>query len=220
MGLLDRVSTLIRANLNDLVDRAEDPSKMIKQVILDMENQLLQVKTQVAISIADQHMLEKKEQESREKIAEWMRKAEIAVDKEQDDLARAALERHKSAERTADSFHQQVEDQRAQVTTLKSALSKLEQKLNEAQSKSDMLMAQHRRARALGNASDARMAIGSRSTIRTFERMKEKITVHEAVSQAKHEMVADDVEDRFAQLERDDEVDKLLAELKARKATA
>ena len=69
MGLLDRVSTLIRANLNDLVDRAEDPSKMIKQVILDMENQLLQVKTQVAISIADQHMLEKKEQESREKIA-------------------------------------------------------------------------------------------------------------------------------------------------------
>jgi phage shock protein A len=221
MGLLDRVSTLIRANLNDLVDRAEDPSKMIKQVILDMENQLLQVKTQVAISIADQHMLEKKEQESREKIADWMRKAEIAVDKEQDDLARAALERHKGAERTTASFHEQVEDQRAQVATLKSALSKLEQKLSEAQSKSDMLMAQHRRARALGHASDARMAIGSRSTIRTFARMKEKITVHEAVSQAKHEMVSEDVEDRFAQIERDDEVDKLLAELKARKgATA
>src|SRR5438067_2361210 len=113
MGLLDRVSTLIRANLNDLVDRAEDPSKMFKQVILDMENQLLQVKTQVAISIADQHMLEKKEQESREKI-----------------------------------------------------------------------------------------------------------TVHEAVSQAKHEMVSEDVEDRFAQIEREDEVDKLLAELKAKRATA
>src|SRR6185295_17123482 len=131
MGLLDRVSTLIRANLNDLVDRAEDPSKMIKQVILDMENQLLQVKTQVAISIADQHMLEKKEQESVEKTTEWMRKAEIAVDKGQDDLARAALERHKGAERTTASFHEQVEDQRAQVVTLKSALNKLEQKLHE-----------------------------------------------------------------------------------------
>ncbi|HEY6212240.1 MAG TPA: PspA/IM30 family protein [Vicinamibacterales bacterium] len=220
MGLLDRVSTLIRANLNDLIDKAEDPSKMIKQVILDMENQLLQVKTQVAISIADQHMLEKKEQESAEKAAEWMRKAEISVEKEQDDLARAALERHKSADRTTASFHQQVEDQRAQVVTLKSALGKLEQKLNEAQSMSDMLLAQHRRARALGRASDARMAIGSRSTIRTFERMKEKVTVHEAVSQAKHEMVTDDIDDRFAQMERDDEVDKLLAELKARKATA
>jgi phage shock protein A len=220
MGLLDRVSTLIRANLNDLVDRAEDPSKMIKQVILDMENQLLQVKTQVAISIADQHMLEKKEQESAEKTTDWMRKAEIAVDKGQDDLARAALERHKSAERTTASFHEQVEDQRAQVATLKSALGKLETKLAEAQSKSDMLMAQHRRARALGRASDARMEIGSRSTIRTFERMKEKITVSEAVSQAKHEMVTDDLDDRFAQMERDDEVDKLLAELKAKKATA
>src|ERR1041384_4850607 len=108
MGLLDRVSTLIRANLNDLVDRAEDPSKMIKQVILDMENQLLQVKTQVAISIADQHMLEKKEQESAEKAAEWMRKAEIAVGKEQDDLARPALERQKPAERTTASFREQV----------------------------------------------------------------------------------------------------------------
>ena|SRR3954468_12979697 len=220
MGLLDRVSTLIRANLNDLVDRAEDPSKMIKQVILDMENQLLQVKTQVAISIADLHMLEKKVDEHTGKTGEWMRKAEMAVDKGQDDLARAALERHKSAERTTSSFNQQVEDQRTQVATLKSALAKLETKLGEAQSKSDMLMAQHRRARALGNASDAQMKIGSRSTIRTFERMKEKITVSEAVSQAKHEMAVDDLDDRFAQMERDEEVDKLLAELKAKKATA
>jgi len=221
MGLLDRVSTLIRANLNDLVDRAEDPSKMIKQVILDMENQLLQVKTQVAISIADLHMLEKKVDEQTGKTAEWMRKAEMAVDKGQDDLARAALERHKSAERTSESFHQQVEDQRAQVHTLKSALAKLEQKLNEAQTKSDMLLAQHRRARALGKASDARIAIGSRSTVRTFERMKEKVIRHEAVSQAKSDLAGDDLDDRFAQLERDDEVDRLLAELKAKRgATA
>ena len=118
MGLLERVSTLVRANLNDLIDRAENPSKMIKQVILDMENQLLQVKTQVAISIADQHMLEKKQAESEAKAAEWLRKAELAVEKGQDDLARAALERHKSSERTSESFKQQVEDQRAQFTEL------------------------------------------------------------------------------------------------------
>jgi phage shock protein A len=217
MGLLERVSTLVRANLNDLIDRAENPSKMIKQVILDMENQLLQVKTQVAISIADQHMLEKKQVESEATAAGWLHKAELAVDKGQDDLARAALERHKSAERTTESFSQQVEDQRAQVVTLKSALGKLEQKLAEAQAKSDMLLAQHRRARALGKATDAQMAIGGRSTIRTFERMKEKVTVHEAVSQAKAEMVVDDVDDRFAQMERDEEVDRLLAELKAKK---
>ena len=129
MGLLERVSTLVKANLNDLIDKAENPSKMIKQVILDMENQLLQVKTQVAISIADQHMLEKKEKEHDEKAAEWLRKAELAVDRGQDDLARAALERQKASERTVESFRQQVADQRAQVTTLKAALGKLEQKL-------------------------------------------------------------------------------------------
>ena len=93
MALLERVATLVRANLNDLIDKAEDPEKMIKQVILDMQNQLLQVKTQVAIAIADQHLLAKKAQENEEKQAEWMRKAELAVDKKDDDLARAALER-------------------------------------------------------------------------------------------------------------------------------
>jgi phage shock protein A len=146
-----------------------------------------------------------------------MRKAELAIDRGQDDLARAALERHKSSERTAASFEEQVADQKAQVAALKSALAKLEQKLAEAQSKSDMLLAQHRRARALGKASDARMAIGSRSTIRTFERMKDKVAHHEAVSHAKSSMVTDDLDDRFAQLERDDEVDRLLADLKARR---
>jgi phage shock protein A len=221
MGLLERVGTLVRANVNDLVDRAENPSKMIKQVILDMENQLLQLKTQVAISIADQHMLEKKAQENADKASEWLRKAELAVDKGHDDLARTALERHMGADRTKASFHQQVEDQRAQVTTLKAALGKLEQKLAEAQAKSDMLIAQHRRARALGNASEAQMAIGGQSAIRTFERMKHKVRTEEAVSQAKAELVGDDVDDRFARLERDDEVSRLLAELKGKRgATA
>ena len=79
MAVLERVATLVRANLNDLIDRAEDPEKMLKQVILDMENQLLQVKTQVAISMADQHLLEKKQKEHEEKAAEWMKKAELAV---------------------------------------------------------------------------------------------------------------------------------------------
>ena len=96
MALLERVATLVRANLNDLIDQAEDPEKMIKQVILDMQNQLMQVKTQVAIAMADQHLLEKKQKENEDKAAEWMRKAELAVDKEQDDLARAALERSMS----------------------------------------------------------------------------------------------------------------------------
>src|SRR5205809_4635360 len=119
MALLERVSTLVRANLNDLIDRAEHPEKMIKQVILDMQNQLLQVKTQVAIAIADQHLLEKKQKENVEKSTEWVRKAELAIDKRQDDLARAAIERSLSYRTLAENFAQQVADQTAQVENLK-----------------------------------------------------------------------------------------------------
>src|SRR5437868_5402445 len=93
MALLDRVATLVKANLNDLVDRAEHPEKMLKQVMLDIENQFIQVKTQVAIALADLHILERKKKDNAEKHAEWMRKAELAVDKKDDELARAALER-------------------------------------------------------------------------------------------------------------------------------
>src|ERR1700683_1639858 len=156
MALLERVSTLVRANLNDLIDKAEEPEKMIKQVILDMQNQLLQVKTQVAIAIADQHLLEKKQKENEDKVAEWMRKAELSVDKKKDDLARAALQRVESYRDLGEGFAQQVTDQKAQGETWKTALPQLQQKLTEAQSKADLLIAQHRRAGAVGKACDAK----------------------------------------------------------------
>ena len=217
MALLERVTTLIRANLNDLVDRAEDPEKMIKQVILDMENQYLQVKTQVAVSIADQHMLEKKHKENEEAAADWYRKAERAVDKEQDDLARAALERHRGYQQLGESYKEQVADQKAQVEHLKTALEKLEQKLNEAKSKRDLLIARHRRSVASSKASRAQLAIGDRSKIATFDRLKDKVHHTEAASEAERDLTADNLGDQLARLEKEDEIEKTLAEMKARR---
>jgi phage shock protein A len=217
MALLERVSTLVRANLNDLIDKAEHPEKMIKQVILDMQNQLLQVKTQVAIALADQHLLDKKRKENEEKVADWMRKAELAVDKKQDDLARAALQRVESYRDLSDGFAQQVIDQKAQVENLKTALRQLEQKLTEAQAKADLLIAQHRRARAVSKASDAKIASGNGSSGAAFDRMKHKVAHSQASSQAKSEIAADDVEDRLAALEKEDRIEQLLVELKAKR---
>jgi len=217
MALLERVATLVRANLNDIIDKAEEPEKMIKQVILDMQNQLLQVKTQVAIAIADQHLLEKKQKENQEKSADWVRKAELAVDKKDDDLARAAIERSLSYKSLAGNFADQVADQTVQVENLKSALHKLEQKLAEAQAKSDVLIAQHRRARALSKAGDARLAMGNPSNSDAFDRMKGKVQRDEALSQAKAELTGDTIEDRMAALEKEEEVTRLLEELKARR---
>jgi phage shock protein A len=217
MALLERVATLVRANLNDIIDKAEEPEKMIKQVMLDMQNQLLQVKTQVAIAIADQHLLEKKRKENQEKSAEWVRKAELAVDKKEDDLARAAIERSLSYRSLAENFGEQVADQTVQAENLKSALRKLEQKLAEAQAKSDVLIAQHRRARALNKAGDARLAMGDASSAEAFDRMKGKVQRNEALSQAKAELTGDSIEDRLASLEKQEEVTRLLTELKARR---
>jgi phage shock protein A len=217
MALLERVATLVRANLNDLIDKAENPEKMIKQLILDMQNQLLQVKTQVAIAIADQHLLMRKQKENEQAAEEWIRKAELAVDKKQDDLARAALERSMTARQVAESFTEQVADQTAQVENLKTALRKLEAKLVETQNRSDVLVAQHRRARALVNAGDARMKIGDGSRAAAFDRVKQKVQHAEAVGQAKNDMASDSMDDRLAALEKEDAVDKLLAEIKSRK---
>jgi phage shock protein A len=217
MGLLERVSTLIRANLNDMIDRAEDPDKMIKQVILDMENQYLQVKTQVAVSIADQHMLEKKLKENEDTGNDWMRKAERAVDKNEDDLARAALDRYQTSLRLAQSYREQVDDQKAQVETLKGALQKLEQKLDEAKSKRDLLLARHRRSVALGKAARAQTAMGDNSKSVTLDRLKDRVHHSESVATAEVELVADDAGERLTRIDRDVEIDRLLADLKDRR---
>jgi phage shock protein A len=217
MGLLERVSTLIRANLNDMIDRAEDPEKMIKQVIVDMENQYLQVKTQVAVSIADQHMLEKKLREHQDTAKDWMRKAELAVDKNQDDLARAAIERMQTSQRMAGSFQEQVNDQSAQVETLKGALVKLEQKLDEAKSKRELLLARHRRSVSMGKAAKAQSELGTQSKSATFDRLKDRVHYNEAVANAEVEMVTDEMGERLVRFERDTEVERLLSEMKNRR---
>ncbi|MGA2601288.1 MAG: PspA/IM30 family protein [Bryobacteraceae bacterium] len=218
MALMERVATLVRANLNDLLDKAEDPEKMLKQLILDMQNQLLQVKTQVAIAIADQHLLMKKQQEHNENGDRWMKKAQLAVDKKEDDMARAAIERSMSSKSMAESFGQQVEDQRVQVENLKSALNKLERKLGEAQARADLLIAQHRRARALNKAGDARGAIPDGSTEMAWDRARDKVQRTEAISQAKAELLGDSLDDKFATLEKQEEIEKMLEELKGRRA--
>ena len=216
MSLLERVATLIRANLNDLVEKAEHPEKMIRQVILDMENQLLQVKTQVAIALADQHLLEKKFKENEERIAEWNRKAEMAVAKKQDDLARAAIERSLQYKQMSSSFGQQVADQKGQTETLKSMLTQLQHKLAEARAKSEVLIAQHRRAKIASRAADAQAKAGSPGNESAFDRMKTKVMHTEAVGEATGQVTkSESIEARLAQLEKEDEVNRILNELKA-----
>jgi phage shock protein A len=215
---MERVTTLLRANLNDLVDRAENPEKMLKQLVLDMENQLLQVKTQVAIAIADQHLLERKTAEHETAAADWKNKAALAVARGRDEMAREALERSLSHVEMGKSFVQQLEDQRGEAEALRSAFLKLQQKLTETRAHCDLLMAEHRRARAVGKSQQAQAAARTAKGTASIDRYQSRINLQQAVNHAAKELTAgDSLEDRFAMLERDQRVEALLEELKSKK---
>jgi phage shock protein A len=217
MALLERVAALLRANVNDLIDKAEDPEKMLKQLVLDMENQLLQVKTQVAIAIADQHLLEKKKKEHDSASEEWHKKAELAVSKGKDDLARGALERALSHEQMATGFAQQLEDQAAEADSLRSALRKLDQKLAETRSRCEILIAQHRRARVVSKANQARQKVDSTQKNSGIDRLRLQVAGAESENAATHELLGgDSLDDRFASLEREEQIEGLLRDLKER----
>jgi phage shock protein A len=214
MALLDRVTTLIKANLNDLVDKAEDPEKLLKQLLLDMQNQFMQVKTQVAIAIADQHLLEKKQQESLESQKDWLRKAELAVSKNEEQLARLALERSITYEEAGKNFAQQIEDQAHQVQVLRDALHRLEQKITETKAKTEVLIAQHRRARLAIRAGTTNMKEFDHDA--AFDRLQMKVSEADSVGHGQLAAGEPNAEQRLAALEKSDQVDRLLADLKTR----
>jgi phage shock protein A len=211
MALLERVATLLRANLNDMIDRAEDPLKMMNQVVLDMENQLLQVKTQVAIAIADHHLLQKKRTENLSKEADWVRKAEMAMNREDEELARAALARSIASREMAKSFDEQLSDQRTQVDNLKSALHKLETKLVETRTQAELLKARQRRARA------ANLAANLAADLPTSPPLNVELGFAKNAVPRGDDPRADDLDERFAEMEKREEIDRLLAELKSKR---
>lgn len=220
MALLERVSTLLRANLNDLLSKAEDPAKLARQLVLDMENQLLQVKTQVAIAIADQHLLERKRAEQQELQTQWLRKAELAVAKQQDDLARAALERALSHQRMAEGFAQQHGDQTSEADTLRAAYARLQQKLTETQQQVELLIAQQRRNRSAQKVAAAQGMLDSSAVQSRMNRLTAKVGEDTARNQAARTLLAiasaDTLDERFRGIEQNDAVEELLLELKHR----
>ena len=193
---------------------------MLKQLLLDMENQLIQVKMQVAIAIADQHLLTKKAKEQEEAAASWHSKAALALEKGKEDMARAALERALSHEQMRDAFKQQVEDQTAEASTLRSSYNSLQAKLQETRAQCEMLVAQHRRSRMAAKSPEGRLtAVSSTSRMNALGRMKARIENAEAEMHAGREMLANDsLEDDFAKMERDEKVERLLGELKQKQS--
>jgi len=222
MGIFSRLGTLIKSNLNDLITKAEDPEKMLTQVLLEMQQQLMEAKKAVAVAIADEKKLQKQYTAEADKSKEWERKAMVAVRAGDDALARQALSRKQEHETIATQFQQQWVQQKQAVEKLKDALRLLNNKIEEAKRKKNILIARKKRAEAQQQIANTMQGLGDTSAFDTFDRMSERIQLMEAEAEAGAELAGelsgDTLESKFLQLEHgaggsDDEA---LAELKAK----
>jgi len=216
MGLFDRVSRIIRSNINALVSSAEDPEKILNQTIQDMSEDHYQMRQAVAQAIAAQKRIERQYEQAQQSVDEWQRRAELALRNNNEALAREALVRKKTFAETAQSLKRQLDEQTKQVEILKSNMTKLESKIAEAKTKKDMLIARARAAKASQQINQVIGRVDATSAFAAFERMEEKVNSLEAQSAAVAELAVDNLENQFAALEAGgSDVDHELLMLKA-----
>ncbi|MBE9207380.1 PspA/IM30 family protein [Nostoc sp. LEGE 06077] len=220
MGLFDRIKRVVSANINDLVNKAEDPEKMLEQAILEMQEDLVQLRQGVAQAIAAQKRTEKQYNDAQNEINKWQRNAQLALQKGDENLARQALERKKTFTETGTALKTSLDQQSTQVETLKRNLIQLESKISEAKTKKEMLKARITTAKAQEQLEGMVRGMNSSSAMAAFERMEEKVLMQEARAQSAAELAGSDLESQFAQLEAGSDVDDELAALKASLAPA
>lgn len=221
MGIFDRLSRLIRSNINDLIARAEDPEKMLVQVIEDMRKQLAQAKQEVAVAIADERKLRAQMQEERKQAQEWERRARLAIREGRDDLAKQALMRGQEHANNAAEMEEQWEKHRQETDRLKDSLRQLNSKIEEAKRKKNLLLAKQKRAQAQKRIHETMAGMQSKSAFRAFDQMVDKIEESErqalAAAEVTEDLEGDDLTREFAQLEsggEDVNVDEKLLALK------
>lgn len=217
MGIFSRLAQLIKSNINDLISKSEDPEKMLNQVVLDMNNQLVEAKKQVASSIADEKRLAKQMEQEQANAAEWERRAMIALRAGNEELAKEALNRKKEHDTLAATFGEQWKKQKDAVEKLKTALRMLNDKIEEAKRKKNVLVARKKRAEAQQAIQATMSGLKDQSAFETFDRMSQKIDQMEAEAEAGEELAeeytGDTLAAQFSKLEKkagaDDELEAL-----------
>jgi phage shock protein A len=219
MGFFDRLSRLLRANLNDLVSKAEDPAKILDQSVTDMQVDLVKLRQAVATAIAGQKRLQNQAEQAESQAKVWYERAELALKKGEEDLAREALSRRKTYTDTATALNTQLASQAGQVDTLKRSLTALEGKIAEAKTKKDMLKARAQAAQAQEQLQNAVGSLGTNNSMAAFDQMEEKVLAMEARSQAAAELAGADLESQFAALQGtgvEDELEALKQRMEGR----
>lgn len=217
MGIFDRMSRLIRANVNDVIDRAEDPEKMIDQILRDMDSNMRTARTQVAAMIAQEKELEADLQETQQLSSEWSAKAKRAVDAGKDDLAREALRRKRDMDENGAVYSKQHEIQLQTVSKLKDQLRQLESKYQQTLSQRDSLVARQKRAQATKQVTQmaSTVSLSPLDAGSELDRMERKIRATESEALAVGEMQSNTYEDQFRELDYDVDIEKELESLRS-----
>jgi phage shock protein A len=220
MGIMDRMATVIKSNLNHLINKAEDPEKMLDQILIQLRQQLVEAKREVAVAIADEKRLAAQLEAELEQVREWERRATMAVQKGEDDLAREALRRKADHEQIAIGYKKQWDAQQASTENLKNALRALSQKIEEAGRKKNLLVARQKRAEAQKHIHEVMTGLTDTSAFESFDRMTAKVEQIEAQADAavelSQELSGDTMEQRFSALESSTDVEQELHALKAK----
>lgn len=216
MNLLERVLTLLRANLNTMVEKSDDPEKALRQLQLDMRNQLVQVKTQVATAIAQSRKLQIRSKERKAEAETWMRKAEQAIQQNNDTAARDALTRYNDYTKQAQRYEQQQQEQEQLVVTMRNALRQLEAKISEVDTTIDLLLTRKRNALLQQRVFDALGKTGNQKDKERANRAQDAVMEAEARARALAELHKRDLDAQLDQLSDEQIVDQQLNDLKAR----
>ena len=220
MGIFDRLSTMLRSNINDLISRAENPEKMLNQLVLDMRSQLAKAKQQVAAAIADEKRLQAQAEQEKKLAEDWEKRAMLAVQEGRDDLAKQALLRHAEHMQAAVQLDETWRKHAAETESLKNSLRTLNDKIEEAKRKKNILVARQRRAEAQQRIHETMSSMSDKSAFETFERMSERIEQNErkalASAELSEELEGDTLAKQFSQLEYKADADTQLLALKQR----
>jgi phage shock protein A len=218
MGIFDRLSTLIRSNISDLIARAENPEKMLNQLIVDMRSQLAKAKQQVAGAIADEKRLAAQVDQEKKSAGDWEKRAVLAVQEGRDDLAKQALMRHNEHAQAAVQLHETWVKHREETEKLKLSLRQLNDRIEDAKRKKNILIARAKRAEAHKRIQETMSSIGDRGVFETFERMAEQIEHEErkliAAAEVHEDLSGDSLVKQFQALEGRADTDQQLLALK------
>ena len=218
MGIFSRLATVIKANINALIGRAEDPEKVLDQLVMDMRGQLAKTKQEVATSIADEKKLLAQVDKEKKAAEDWEQRAMLAVQEGRDDLAKQALLRQNEHMQAAQQLHETWVRHKSDVEKLKASLRQLNDKIEEAKRKKNLLVARQKRAKAQRHIQETMSAASDRSAFDSFNRMEERIADMErqavAAAELAGELEGDSLDQQFVQLEFQGNADQRLLELK------